>query len=102
MESPASLDPKGILAEAVRRTGLDDFGDPAFREPFERLLAAIAAEAGLHEQGRLAQRERAIGLLANRLRMEEAIRLHPEIPAEEIRDPIAIVGPGPTGTPMLP
>src|SRR5207247_8674623 len=39
------LTPESLLAAARRRTGLDDFGDPAFREPLERLLASIAAEA---------------------------------------------------------
>jgi hypothetical protein len=98
----SALDEASVLAEASRRAGgLDDFGDPAFREPLRRLLAALDAEARLHEQGRLAQFERIVGLLGNRLRMEEAIRRHPEILDERIGDPIVIVGLMRTGTTML-
>jgi hypothetical protein len=49
---------ESVLAEARQRTGLVDFGDPAFHEPLARLLAAIDAEAELHEAGRRAQRTR--------------------------------------------
>src|SRR5262249_27902827 len=91
-----------VLEEARRRSGgLEDFGDPAFREPMRRLLAALDGEASLHEAGRAALFERTVGLLVERLRTEEAIRRHPEILAERIEDPIAIVGLMRTGTTML-
>ena len=35
------LDPAELRAEAVRREGLDDFGDPWFVEPFETLVASV-------------------------------------------------------------
>lgn len=96
------LDERSVLADASRREGgLEDFGDPAFREPLRRLLDAIEREADLHEPGRAAQRERIVGLLRNRLRMEEAIRRHPEILEERIDDPVVIVGLMRTGTTML-
>ena len=47
------LDEEGLLAAARRRTGLDDFGDPRFREPFRVLLGALEAEADLSAVGRL-------------------------------------------------
>ena len=40
------LDEAGLLAAARRRTGLSDFGDPAFREPLRVLLAALRARGG--------------------------------------------------------
>ena len=41
MASDATFDAEALLAEARRRTGLDDFGDPRFREPMDRLLDAL-------------------------------------------------------------
>jgi hypothetical protein len=96
------FDESSVLSEASRREGgLQDFGDPAFREPLRRLLAALDGEAELHEQGRAAQLERIVGLLRNRLRTEEAIREHPGILDERIEEPIVIVGLMRTGTTML-
>ena len=96
-----SLDADAILAEATRRTGLDDFGDPSFLEPMRRLLAAMEREAGLHDVGRATQRERVIGLLVNRLRGEAAYARHPEIADEVLERPVVIVGLARTGTTML-
>jgi len=100
-DDPLSLDPEALMAEASRRTGLTDFGDASFRAPMRGLLRAMDEEAELHAAGRAAQRERVIGILVNRLRAEEHIRRHPEILAEEIRRPFAIVGLARTGTTML-
>ena len=44
-----ALELDAILDEARRRTGLDDFGDPAFRAPLERLLRSLSEEARLNE-----------------------------------------------------
>ena len=99
MGGAIALDEAAVLAEASRRCGgLADFGDDAFREPLRRLLAALDGEAALHAAGRGALFERTVGLLVERLRTEEAIRRHPEILAERIEDPIAIVGLMRTGT----
>ncbi len=95
------LDETSILAEARARAGLTDFGDESFREPLRRTLHAYETEAGLNEVGRIAQRERTIGLLVNRLRVEDWLRRHPEILDEKIHAPIVIAGLPRTGTTML-
>lgn len=100
-QAATSLDPESIVAEATRRTGLDDFGDPSFREPMQRLLAAMEREARLHAVGRATQRERVIGLLVNRLRGEAAFARHPEIADERLERPVVIVGLARTGTTLL-
>ncbi|MEM7410869.1 MAG: sulfotransferase [Myxococcota bacterium] len=99
--SALSLDPAGLLDEARRVTGLDDFGDPAFREPFERTCHALANEAKLNEVGLGAQRQRLIDALAARALAEHWFRTHPEILEEPIDDPLVIVGLPRTGTTML-
>ena len=96
-----SLDPQVLLAEARTRTGLEDFGDPVFLDPFERTCAALDGEAGLNEGGRMAQRERVIELLATRARAQYWFERHPEILEEEIAAPLVIVGLPRTGTTML-
>ena len=76
---PKSLDADSIVAEARQRAGLDHFGDESFREPLGRMLEAYETEADLNENGRMAQRDRTIGLLVNRLRLEDWLTRHPEI-----------------------
>ncbi|HIG68801.1 MAG TPA: sulfotransferase [Myxococcales bacterium] len=98
---PLSLDRDSILDEAMRTAGSSDFGDKAFREPFERLVAALDGEAKLNAVGRGMQRARIVGLIVNRLRTEAYIARHPEILDEEICEPIVIVGLPRTGTTML-
>jgi hypothetical protein len=101
MAGALALDARALKEEARRRTGLADFGDPAHEEPLRRLLHALDHEAALHEQGRLGQCERIVGLLVNRLRTEEAVRRQPEILEERITAPLVIVGLPRTGTTML-
>jgi hypothetical protein len=101
MANELGFDAKTLLEEAQRRAGSSDFGDPAFREPMQRLLLALEREAELNEVGRLGQLERIVGLLVNRLRTEESVKRHPEILGQRISAPIVIVGLARTGTTML-
>ncbi|HEY8154466.1 MAG TPA: sulfotransferase [Myxococcota bacterium] len=101
MASELGFDAKTLEEEAQRRAGSGDFGDPAFREPMQRLLHALEREADLNDAGRIGQLERIVGLLVNRLRTEESVKRHPEILAERISAPIVIVGLARTGTTML-
>ena len=99
--SDATFDAEALLAEARRRTGLDDFGDPRFREPMDRLLDSLEHEAKLHAAGRASQRERILGSLTTRLEAEALIARHPEIEAEKLDAPLVIVGPTRSGTTRL-
>jgi hypothetical protein len=95
------LSADSLLAAARRRTGLADFGDPAFTEPLDRLLRSLDSEARLNLFGRLAAREDLTGMLVNRLRIEEDRRRHPAIAAETIRRPLFIAGLPRTGSTFL-
>ena len=86
------LDATRMLATAIRRTGLRDFGDPSFREPLERLLRSLEREANLNLVGRIAAREDLTGMLVNRLLLERDRARHPEIAHEDIRRPLVITG----------
>src|SRR5262249_60478757 len=83
------------------RPGSTDLGAPASREPLERLLASIDAEARLTLLGRFAARHDLTGMLVNRLRIEDDRRRHPEIGDEQIRRPLVITGLPRTGSTFL-
>lgn len=90
-----------LLRAAEKSTGLHDFGEDTFREPFDRLLTAINTEARLHPLGRTIMRGRLVALLENRLRIEAFAKAHPELTSIELRRPIVIAGLQRTGTTVL-
>jgi Sulfotransferase family len=96
-----SLDPEDLLAAARARTGLDEYGEPTFREPLAVLLEAFERDARLSALGRISARGLVLQLLANRLRIEDLFRRHPEIEQEPIARPIIIAGLPRTGTTHL-
>jgi hypothetical protein len=96
-----SLDERDLLDAARRATGLDDFGDDDFRDPLTRLLSCLENEADLTLVGRIAARRDLVGLLINRLRLQDDRKRHPEIASERIVAPIFIVGLPRTGSTLL-
>ncbi len=96
-----SLDDRELRAVACRETGLSDSGDEDFREPLSQLLHALESEARLTLVGRIVARVDIVGLLANRLRLKEDRRRHPEIGEERIRRPVFIVGLPRSGSTLL-
>jgi hypothetical protein len=95
------LDPAGLRAVAVSRTGLSDFGDPRFLAPFQLLHESYERDAGLTAFGRLVVRRDTLRLLENRLHLQAAWTRHPEILAGEIRAPLFVLGLPRTGTSIL-
>ncbi|MBY0510396.1 MAG: sulfotransferase [Rhodospirillaceae bacterium] len=99
MTSLPSLE--ALLAEARKRTGLSDFGDPWFREPLRILLDSMAREAQLNAMGARIQSERLITGLVNRLKIEDFLKRHPAIADEPVNVGAVIVGLGRSGSTML-
>jgi hypothetical protein len=95
------LDPDEILDEAVRRTGLSDFGGDAFLEPYRILVRSLDREARLHPLGRAISRSDCLNWLENRLLLAEARRRDPGIAAERVERPLFITGLPRTGTSIL-
>lgn len=98
---PAILDKEHLLAEAVKRSGLDDFGDPWFLEPFEHLLDAIKREANLNAAGDFSAMLYFDQVLMHRLLSEWWFKRHPEILERPLKRPVVIVGPMRSGTTRL-
>ena len=90
-----------MVAAATRRARLADFGDDAFMTPLNVLVDAINREARLTPAGRLIQRQRIVGALVNRLRVQDLLRRHPEIADGELGRIVLIAGMQRTGTTML-
>jgi hypothetical protein len=95
------LDADSLMEAATRATGLRDFGEPDWIEPFRVLTAALDAEAELNLTGRLMTRSDLLVFLQNRLRVEDCYRRNPLIEREEISEPLFIVGLPRSGTSIL-
>jgi len=96
-----SLDPERVLAAARRATGLEDFGDPSFREGLDALLASAAREGGLSSFGRFAFAGIVGGALKNRLRVIDYAKRNPDVRKEKIARPWIVLGLPRTGTTLL-
>lgn len=95
------LDEASLLYEAKKTTGLSDFGDDRWVEPFRILIKALEEEAQLTLMGRLMARNDIITWLSTRLQVEDVLNQHPEILEQEIIAPMVIVGLPRSGTSIL-
>jgi hypothetical protein len=95
------LEPEALLAAARTSAGSDDFGADTFREPLAVLCEATLREAGLSTFGRIAMRGLLVETLANRLRLLDWAKRHPEVREERISRPWVVVGLPRTGTTLL-
>lgn len=96
-----ALEPNHLMAAARAETGLDDFGAVDFVERLELLCRAMREEGGFNAAGILQQHTFIVGLLKNRLLIEDLVRRHPEILEERVAAPIIICGLPRTGTTHL-
>ncbi|MBV8462201.1 MAG: sulfotransferase [Acidimicrobiales bacterium] len=99
--SVVSLAPDDVVQAATATTGLDDFGDGWWEEPFRRLCGSIEQEARLHLPGRLRARGELQLILQNRLRMAELWRRQPAVLEQPVAAPIVVTGLGRSGTTFL-
>jgi hypothetical protein len=97
----ARLDPERLVAAARRGTGLDDFGDPGFREGLDVLVESALREGDLHAFGRIAFAGMLRNSLENRLRIVDHAKRHPDVRRERIARPIVVLGLPRTGTTLL-
>ncbi len=101
LPSVVPLDAASLLDSARRATGLDNFGDDLWREPFAVYVRALEDEAELTLMGRLMARSDIVLWLSTRLRVVDTLARHPEILEEQITAPMVIVGLPRSGTSIL-
>lgn len=95
------LSEDAVLDAARKQTGLDRFGPDDFRERLATWLESVAEDAELGPVGRVGIFRDCVRYAANRLRLEDLLRRHPEILEIEIRQPIIIAGLPRSGTTHL-
>ncbi len=95
---PPVLNADRLIADAVRKTGLHDFGDPKLPTRLQRLCAALNEEAGLTPFGKVMSYGGTLRALTQRLRCEAILTANPEIEQRPVAAPVIIVGPMRSGT----
>jgi hypothetical protein len=95
------LDSSDLCAEARRKTGLEDFGEPPVEPVLSVLVDSLEHEADLHPFGRFLMRIHLLDLLKARLQLVEAWKKHPEILESPIAHPIFITGMPRSGSTFL-
>ena len=98
---PVTLSEDAALEAARRQTGLDYFGAEDFHARLRIWLQSADEDSTLGPLGRLAVFGNAVRYLANRLRLEDLLRRHPEILDVPIRAPIVVAGLPRSGTTHL-
>jgi hypothetical protein len=94
-------DADALLAQARRRTGLEDFGADNFEAPLRVLVDAMRGEANLTERAMQSQLREIVSDLCVNLRTHAFFASHPEIELQPIVAPVVIVGLQRTGTSKL-
>lgn len=98
---PMELSADLVLGAAMAETGLSDFGAPDFRERLDLWIRALDEDKGLNDFGRASNIQSLIRFAANRLKIEDLLRKHPEIADIPIEKPIIIAGLPRSGTTHL-
>jgi hypothetical protein len=93
--------PDELMAQAVEVTGVEDFGEPDFRDGLGSYCASLSAEARLSELGTTAVAGTIVASLANRLRVVDWANRHPKVRDERIDAPIVVIGMFRAGTTLL-
>lgn len=92
------LSVEGILADARRKTQLDDFGSQDFLRRLQLLCDEWNSDAGLTNIGKLTLRNSLVQYARNRLLIQDVLKQHPEIHDEQITQPIIVCGLPRSGT----
>ena len=92
---------EAALEQAVKESGLDDFGEDIYSESLGVFLRGAEREADLSPMGAVTVWGQVVQFLKNRLLIEEECKRRPEIEGEEIERPIVIAGLPRTGTTHL-
>lgn len=90
-----------LIAQARRRTGLCDFGEPSIEPGFSILLHSLEQEANLHPMGRFLLSVHLRTLLETRLQLHESWKNEAGEALPPIEQPVFIVGMPRSGSTFL-
>lgn len=100
-QNPVNLSVEGVLAGAVRRTGLSDFGPEDFKSRMQLLIDEVAGDDNATEFNRATLQRRLVEVLSNRLLRQDLLNRYPEIHDVEVNQPIIVAGLPRSGTTHL-
>lgn len=98
MSATNFFDVNAVLSAARNEAKLEDFGELTFIPGLTKLLECAREEIHFTPEGKIGFEVTVRRWLVNRLRYVEAVKQHPEILAEDVSDPIVIIGMPRTGT----
>jgi len=98
---PVELTVEAVLAQAVERTALDDFGADDFRVRLRLWLEEVDGDGERTALGRMTLFRDCVRYAVNRLRIHDLLTRHPEIGDVAIVAPIVVVGLPRSGTTHL-
>ena len=90
-----------LISGAKAQTGLDDFGGDSWQEGLEVLIGSVVSEATLSDMGEMGFNRAVVRALANRLKVEDWYRRHPEIDEQTVQIEFVGVGLPRTGSTAL-
>jgi len=97
-----SLQSEALCAEARRRTGLENFGDPPIEPALSILVNSLELQADLHPLGRFLMRVHLLELLETRLRLVQTWSKRSQALADSlVQRPIFITGMPRSGSTFL-
>lgn len=99
--APVELSVSAVLDAARSLTGLTDFGSEDFLPRLDLWLQSIREDGGLTALGRAGLFQDCVRHAANRLRIEDLVKRHPEILDIPIDRPIIVLGLPRSGTTHL-
>jgi hypothetical protein len=94
-------DPEELVARAVERSGLADFGADGWQEGLTQLVAAVHADLGTHADAVATFEEIIVSRFVHRLRMEQWYAEHGDEADVPVDGPLVIVGLPRTATTAL-
>ncbi len=95
------MDANAMLAAAREQTGLTDLGDDRILEGLTILVDAMNGEAKLTERGDASTTARTTQMIANRLRVIDYLKAHPELLDRPVEKPMFVFGLPRTGTTLI-
>lgn len=95
------LESQPFIDNAVQMSGLKDFGGDTYRQGLESLIDSLNNDLNLTEDTAGYFQQMIIQILVNRLKVTQLIKDHPEIPREEIKAPVFILGLPRSGTTIV-
>jgi len=90
-----------LIKQAQKKTGLNDFGDPSFRDGLEILTGELNEQAQLSQIGQIASYFNLLDSLCVRLQLIDFRGRRPEVTRQSIERPLFITGLPRTGTTIL-